>query len=43
YGDSTKWRRIGNANKAAMIKRSKLNINQPGYWIFPGQKLKIPQ
>ncbi|MCY7531047.1 LysM peptidoglycan-binding domain-containing protein [Bacillus altitudinis] len=43
YGDSTKWRRIWNANKAAMIKRSKLNIKQPGYWIFPGQKLKIPQ
>ncbi|MBU8575988.1 LysM peptidoglycan-binding domain-containing protein [Bacillus pumilus] len=43
YGDSTKWRRIWNANKAAMIKRSRRNIRQPGHWIFPGQKLKIPQ
>ncbi|MGE6629827.1 LysM peptidoglycan-binding domain-containing protein [Bacillus sp. NPDC077027] len=43
YGDSTKWKRIWNANKAAMIKRSKRNIRQPGHWIFPGQKLKIPQ
>ncbi|MEC0562061.1 LysM peptidoglycan-binding domain-containing protein, partial [Bacillus spizizenii] len=21
----------------------KRNIRQPGHWIFPGQKLKIPQ
>ncbi|MGK9429560.1 LysM peptidoglycan-binding domain-containing protein [Bacillus atrophaeus] len=43
YGSSTKWRKIWNANKTAMIKRSKRNIRQPGHWIFPGQKLKIPQ
>ncbi|CAI6291687.1 LysM domain/BON superfamily protein [Bacillus subtilis] len=43
YGDSTKWRKIWNVNKKAMIKRSKRNIRQPGHWIFPGQKLKIPQ
>ncbi|BBP90921.1 hypothetical protein BsIDN1_45390 [Bacillus safensis] len=40
YGDSTKWRRIWNANKAAMIKRSRRNIRQPGHWIFTGQKNK---
>lgn len=43
YGNSTQWRKIWNANKTAMIKRSKRNIRQPGHWIFPGQKLKIPQ
>ncbi len=43
YGKSTQWRKIWNANKTAMIKRSKRNIRQPGHWIFPGQKLKIPQ
>ncbi|MCY9218931.1 LysM peptidoglycan-binding domain-containing protein, partial [Bacillus haynesii] len=43
YGNSLQWRKIWNANKTAMIKRSKRNIRQPGHWIFPGQKLKIPQ
>lgn len=42
YGNSQEWRKIWNANKQAMIKRSKRNIKQPGHWIFPGQKLKIP-
>ncbi|MGA4837172.1 LysM peptidoglycan-binding domain-containing protein [Bacillus velezensis] len=43
YGNSMQWRKIWNANKTAMIKRSRRNIRQPGHWIFPGQKLKIPQ
>ncbi|AWM42759.1 MULTISPECIES: LysM peptidoglycan-binding domain-containing protein [Bacillus] len=43
YGSSMQWRKIWNANKTAMIKRSRRNIRQPGHWIFPGQKLKIPQ
>ena len=42
YGNSQEWRKIWNVNKQAMIKRSKRNIKQPGHWIFPGQKLKIP-
>ncbi|MCY8178766.1 LysM peptidoglycan-binding domain-containing protein [Bacillus paralicheniformis] len=42
YGNSQEWRKIWNANKQVMIKRSKRNIKQPGHWIFPGQKLKIP-
>ena len=31
YGKHTEWRKIWNANKTAMIKRSKRNIRQPGH------------
>ena len=37
YGKHTEWRKIWNANKTAMIKRSKRNIRQPGHWIFRGR------
>jgi nucleoid-associated protein YgaU len=36
------WRKIWNANKAAMIKRDPRNRKNPGHWIHIGQVLKIP-
>ena len=42
YGDSTKWRKIWEANKTMLIKRDKRNAKDNGHWIYPGQKLEIP-
>ncbi|AUJ25195.1 phage portal protein [Virgibacillus dokdonensis] len=42
YGNSLKWRKIWNANKSMMVKRDKRNLRQPGHWIYPGQRLRIP-
>lgn len=36
------WKKIWNANKAAMIKRDKRNVKNPGHWIHIGSVLKIP-
>lgn len=42
YGNGAQWRKIWNANKAAMIKRDKRNTKNPGHWIHISQVLKIP-
>ncbi|SFM29206.1 Nucleoid-associated protein YgaU, contains BON and LysM domains [Gracilibacillus orientalis] len=42
YGNSLEWRKIWNANKPMMVKRDKRNLKQPGHWIYPQQRLKIP-
>lgn len=44
YGNSLKWRKIWNdpVNRKMMIKRDRRNLRQPGHWIYPGQRLRIP-
>lgn len=44
YGNSLQWRKIWNesSNKKMMIKRDRRNLRQPGHWIYPGQRLRIP-
>lgn len=42
YGKGSEWRKIWNANKAAIIKRDKRNNKQPGHWIHIGEKIVIP-
>jgi len=43
YGDPTKWTKIWEANKEMLIKRDPRNSKDPGHWIYPGQKLRIPK
>lgn len=45
YGQGIKWKRIWSVseNKKKLIKRDKRNRKQPGHWIYPGQKIKIPR
>ncbi|MGG3801796.1 LysM peptidoglycan-binding domain-containing protein [Metabacillus fastidiosus] len=43
YGDGSKWNKIWEANKDAIIKRDKRNLKQPGHWIHIGAKLVIPK
>ncbi|KYG33891.1 LysM peptidoglycan-binding domain-containing protein [Alkalihalobacillus trypoxylicola] len=43
YGKGTEWKKIWNANKAALIKRDSRNNRQPGHWIHIGFKLVIPK
>ena len=42
YGNNLDWRKIWNENKTMLIKRDSRNNRQPGHWIYPGQKLRIP-
>lgn len=42
YGTGTQWTKIWNANKDMLIQRDKRDAKDPGRWIYPGQKLFIP-
>lgn len=44
YGKGIEWKRIWavKSNKDMLIKRDKRNLKQPGHWIYPGQKIKLP-
>lgn len=45
YKDATQWKKIYNANKTAIEKTAKKHgkkSSNQGWWIFPGQVLKIP-
>lgn len=42
YGDANKWRIIWEANKDMLIQRDSRNIENPGWFIYPGQSLVIP-
>ena len=45
YGSSSKYNIIYEANKENIEETAKkrgLNTSKSGYWIFPGQKLMIP-
>ena len=43
YGKGTDWGKLWDANKSMLIERDKRNENDPGHWIYPGQKLRVPQ